>query len=73
MGPIIRIALRYIAGALVAYGIVPADLASEVASDPDVISLLMDGANWTVILLGTGLAGLIEWVYAFAKKHGWAT
>jgi hypothetical protein len=73
MGPIIRIALRYLAGALVTYGLVPADIAQELANDPDVIGVVLDGVNWLAVAGGTGLAAAIEWAYRLAKKHGWAT
>lgn len=73
MGPFIRIALRYLAGALVAYGLVPADLAEELARDPDVVGAAMDAVNWLAVFAGAALAGGIEWVYGLARKHGWAT
>lgn len=73
MGPIIRIALRYIAGALVAYGLLPDDLARDLASDPDIISVLLSGIDWAVVLIGTALGAAVEWAYGFAKRRGWAT
>ena len=73
MGPFIRIALRYIAGALVAYGLLPADIANDLANDPDVIGVAMDAVNWALIAGGAALAGAIEWVYGLARKKGWAT
>lgn len=73
MGPFIRIALRYLTGALVAYGIVPADIANDLATDPDVIGVAMDAVNWAIVAGGASLAVVVEWVYGLARKHGWAT
>lgn len=73
MGPIIRIALRYIAGALVAYGLMPGDLADELARDPDVIGAVAEAVNWLAVFAGAGLAAAIEWAYGLARKYGWAT
>lgn len=59
---IARIVMRYLSGALVAYGILPVDVAEQVAVDPDV-----------VLIVGTALAVITEGAYAAAKRLGWAT
>ena len=62
IGPISRIVLRYLAAALVTYGIVPVDVGAQIAMDPDLIALL-----------GLALATLVEIIYTLAKRRGWAT
>jgi hypothetical protein len=62
IGPISRIILRYLAAALVTYGIVPVDVGAQIAMDPDLIALL-----------GLTLAALVELIYTLAKRCGWAT
>lgn len=62
IGPISRIALRYIAAALVTYGLVPHDVGSQIAVDPDLISLA-----------GAVIGFATEALYAIAKRKGWAT
>ncbi len=57
-----RIVARYLAGALVAYGLIPHDLGQELAMDPDV-----------AIAIGAALTIVTEALYAFAKRKGWAT
>ncbi|WP_313666298.1 hypothetical protein [Shinella sp.] len=59
---IARILLRYGAGALVALGLVDADIASQIGADPDLL-----------VLVGAGVALAVEMAYATAKKLGWAT
>jgi len=58
---IARIALRYIAGALIATGYLDAATGSTLASDPDVL-----------MLVGLGLGVIAEGAYAIARKRGWA-
>ena len=60
--PISRIILRYLAAALVTYGLVPVDVGAQIAMDPDLIALL-----------GLTLAALVELSYKLAKRRGWAT
>ena len=60
--PISRIILRYLAAALVTYGIVPVDVGAQIAMDPDLIAML-----------GLTLAALVELIYNLAKRRGWAT
>lgn len=54
-GAVARIALRYVAGALVGM-----EIGDQLAMDPDL-----------VLLVAAGLAAVVEGVYAFAKRHGW--
>ncbi len=63
-GLIARIALRYIAGALVAKGLLTADDALAINTDPDLVELLTTGLG---IAIGVGT----EWFYALARKLGW--
>jgi len=62
IGPISRIILRYLAAALVTYGIVPVNVGDQIAMDPDLIALL-----------GLTLAASVELSYKLAKRRGWAT
>ena len=62
IGPIARIILRYVAAALVTYGIVPIEVGAQIAVDPDLIALA-----------GLALAALVEVGYALARNRGWAT
>lgn len=59
---ILRIAMRYLSGALVSYGVIPHDVGAELAMDPDV-----------ALVLGAIIGAATEAGYAFAKKRGWAT
>jgi sulfopyruvate decarboxylase TPP-binding subunit len=56
-GPIARIIVRYIVGAVVGM-----DAGATLAGDPDVI---------TMVALGIGMA--VEVAYGLAKRKGWAT
>jgi hypothetical protein len=60
IGPVSRILARYLAGALVAYGLFSA---------PDVAALEPD----LVAVVGAILGAAVEAAYAFAKRRGWAT
>lgn len=60
---IARIALRYISGALVIKGLLPAD--SGIATDPDVINLIE-------VALGLALGAATEGWYMLARRMGWA-
>ena len=57
---IARIIARYLAGALVLYGLL--DHPEARAMEPDL-----------ALLIGAGIGGLTEGVYALAKRFGWAT
>lgn len=63
-GPIIRIALRYVAGALVVKGVLQAEDAQAIAGDQDLIDML-------TVLAGLGIGVLTEWWYWLASKFGW--
>lgn len=60
--PIARIVLRYIIGALLAYGWISADAADMLAVDPDI-----------AILIAGLLSAVVEGGYALAKRRGGAT
>lgn len=62
IGPITRIVLRYVAAALVTYGLLPKEVGAQLAVDPDLIAIV-----------GLGIGALVEFGYALAKKRGWAT
>jgi len=64
--PLIRILLRYIAGALVMYGVISRDIGSQLASDSDVLMVLEIAAG-ALIAIGT------EAYYWLARRFGWAT
>lgn len=57
-----RILLRYAAGALVTAGLLDADLARQIGTDPDVL-----------VLIGGALGLAAETTYAVAKRLGWTT
>lgn len=63
-GPIARILLRYIAGALVAKGILDPDSAALLNTDPDLIELATAAVG---VLVGLGT----EFFYRLARKMGW--
>jgi hypothetical protein len=57
-----RIALRYLAAALVTAGYLDADLGNQIGADPDLL-----------ILAGAAIGLTVEMAYAAAKRLGWAT
>jgi len=59
---ILRIAMRYLSGALVSYGVIPHDVGADLAVDPDV-----------ALVLGAIIGAVTEAGYAYAKKRGWTT
>ena len=61
---IIRIALRYCAGVLVARGLLGADDASAFSADPDIQMALETG-------LGLAVAATVEWWHMLARRLGW--
>lgn len=65
MTPIIRIGLRYLAGVLIAKGLLPEDVGNQIATDPDVLSAVEVGA-------GLAIAAIAEGWYWLAKKMGWS-
>ncbi|MBD9455945.1 hypothetical protein IB244_31230 [Rhizobium sp. RHZ02] len=58
---IARIALRYLAGALIAKGYLDAGTGDTLASDPDLL-----------MLVGLGIGALTELAYVVAHRMGWA-
>lgn len=58
IAPIARIAARYIAGALMAYGIIPSDEAAIL--EPEI-----------ALAVGAVIGALTEAIYAVAIKKGW--
>jgi hypothetical protein len=59
---IARIILRYLSGALVAYGVIPHEVGADLAMDPEI-----------ALVLGSVLGALVEGAYALAKCKGGAT
>ncbi|WP_420344631.1 hypothetical protein [Paenirhodobacter sp.] len=59
---IARIIMRYLSGALVAWGLITAEAGQALGSDADL-----------TLLLGVAIGAVAEWGYALAKKYGWAT
>ena len=57
-----RILLRYLAGALVAFGLIAPEDAQIIHTDPEI-----------VMAVGLALGALVEGAYALAKRKGWAT
>ncbi|WP_309086700.1 hypothetical protein [Chelativorans sp.] len=66
LGPLSRIILRYVAGALAMLGFITADMGHMLADDPDVAAVL----QWALGILAAALA---EGGYYLAKKVGWRT
>lgn len=64
--PLIRILLRYTAGALVMYGIVSQGMGDTLASDPDVLMVME-------VVIGALMAAGVEGYYLLARRFGWAT
>lgn len=60
IAPLARIAARYIAGALVAYGAFSHGDAELIQPD-------------LALMIGAAMGALVEGVYAMAKRKGWAT
>lgn len=63
MAPVLaRIIMRYLSGALVAYGVIPHDVGADLAINPDI-----------ALVVGATIAAITEAVYAIAKRKGGAT
>lgn len=63
MAPVLaRIILRYLSGALVAYGIIPHEVGAELAMDPDL-----------ALIVGAAVGAITEAAYAITKRKGGAT
>jgi hypothetical protein len=63
-GVIVRIALRYFAGVLVARGLLSADDGGMLSADPDVQMLIETGAGFVI-------GAVVEGWYWLAAKYGW--
>lgn len=62
LAPVIaRIALRYISGALVAYGLIPQEVGADLAMDQEL-----------ALALGAVICTVAEGFYAVARSKGWA-
>ncbi|MFN7002169.1 MAG: hypothetical protein ACK4NW_01920 [Roseinatronobacter sp.] len=59
---ITRIILRYLSGALVAYGLVTQEVAAELVLDPDL-----------ALAIGAAIGAATEGIYSVAKSRGWTT
>jgi hypothetical protein len=62
---IVRIALRYFAGILVARGLLSADDGGTFSADPDIQMLVETGA-------GLAIGAITEGWYWAARKFGWS-
>ncbi|HEY0275629.1 MAG TPA: hypothetical protein VGC31_06125 [Paenirhodobacter sp.] len=62
----IRNILRYVAGALVAHGLIAPQTGLAIASDPLLVETLS-------LFMGTGLGLITEGFYALARRLGWRT
>lgn len=60
--PLARIILRYLVGAAVMYGLIGAETGEYLAVDPDL-----------TLVIGSIIGAVVEVVYAYAKRKGWAT
>lgn len=65
-GPLARIIVRYVAGALVAKGLIDASTGKGIAADADLVWLVDAG-------LGFGIGAAMEGWYWLAKRYGWKT
>lgn len=63
---LIRIGLRYLAGALIAKGLIAPEVGMQLAADPDVLQALQLAAG---VLFGAASEG----AYYLARRFGWAT
>ena len=59
-----RIGLRYLAGVLIAKGLLPDHLGNEISLDPDLINLVEVG-------IGLAAGAVAEGWYYIARKMGW--
>ena len=63
---LVRIGLRYLAGALVAKGFLAPEMGVEIANDMDLQALIEIGA-------GLAIGAATEAAYYLARRLGWAT
>ncbi len=61
IAPLSRIVLRYLAGFLVAYGVITPDIGQILITDPDIIAIV-----------GVVLGAIVESFYVIARKYGWS-
>ena len=61
LAPLVRVALRYLAGILVARGY---SISPDTLTDPDIVQVICFVAGTTCALVSEG------W-WALARKHGW--
>lgn len=66
IGVVSRILLRYLAAALVARGLVSADLGAQLVGDADILTIVATA-------VGTAVAIAVEGWYWLARRMGWAT
>ena len=66
MSVFIRIFLRYIAGALIAKGLIDNQTGQIIATDPELVNVLM-------IAVGSVIGAASEAWYWLARKAGWRT
>lgn len=65
IGPVSRILARYLAGALVAKGVIDAGSGAFFATDADVVGIVQ-------IVLGGAVSLVTEGFYYLARKLGWS-
>lgn len=65
IAPVSRIILRYVAGILIAKGWLDSGFGQQLATDPDVLSLVQIG-------VGFAAAAASEGWYWLARKFGWS-
>jgi hypothetical protein len=71
---LMRILARYLAGVFIGWGILQADIANDLARDPDILGLMSIGVDVAVnVLPGLIIATVTEWFYWLARKFGWRT
>ena len=69
---IARIFLRYLAGALVAKGIIDSQVGSELMADPEIGTMVLTVVDFIVSTLpGLVVGAASEVWYFFARKFGW--
>lgn len=62
----IRLAMRYLAGALVAKGFMAPEMGDIILYDPEVNAAIQIGA-------GVAIGAVTEYAYAIARRLGWST
>ena len=72
-GPIVRIALRYLSGILMAYGLIGSDEGDMLTNDPSLERDLVEIVQYASLALGAVIGIAVEFAYAQAKRWGWTT